>query len=103
MVPRIVRFCTNSPVKFGFQEIFRNNFTEDGQNPPKLLKIPVTSKKKSGPRYFGLEPLLKFLIDLIEPYIISKLMQSHEIKRVKVIKRENIPILGPNRKIYRLL
>jgi hypothetical protein len=47
-----------------------------------------------GSRYFALKPHLKFLIHLIEPYIISKLMQSHKIKRVKVIKQENFPILG---------
>ena len=78
-------------------------FTEDGQNPRKTCKNSCEFKEKSGPQYFGLEPHWKFLIYLIEPYIISKLMQSHKIKRARVIKRENFPILGRNRKIYRLL
>ena len=51
----------------------------------------------------GIELNFEVLIHPIELYIISKLMQSHIIKRVKVIKWENFPILGPNRKIYRLL
>ena len=107
MVPRISSTVHNR-TKYVVQiprlsMVFKNILEKRWSKPPKTYQNSCEFEKKYGPRNFGLQPHLKFLIYLIEPYIISKQMQSHKIKRVKVIKREHFPILGPNRKIYRLL